>query len=219
MGWIGPFVGDQEHEGWVVPIFADGAQGAGTSSGRGILVGRPPGDGPCDGDRVRLTYRDGSTVEGILQDGTVLRADGIVHAHTSGQARREVLEEAEEWRPDAAVVGWVAGCTCGWRGTPWARVPAPELADQAARRLAAPGPWADLEAADETRVIQEWRTHIAPWRSLEDVETAADRQAAAARALDEAVHTAVAAGASWADIGRAAGTTGQSAADRWSAHA
>ncbi|SFD96073.1 hypothetical protein [Blastococcus tunisiensis] len=216
MGWMGPVVDDQEHEGWVVPLFADGAQGAGTSSARGRLIARSPDDGPCNGDRVRLTYRDGSTADGLWQDGTLIRSDRIVHAHTSGQVRLEVIEQAEEWRPDAAVVGWVAGCTCGWRGTPWTRVP-PELADPAARRLAVTAPWADLEAADENRVRQEWRRHIAGWQALEDVEAAAAWQAAAARSLDEAVRAAVKAGASWADIGRAAGMAGQSATERWSA--
>ncbi|WP_233498646.1 hypothetical protein [Blastococcus sp. TF02A-26] len=210
MGWIGPVVYDQEHEGWVVPLFADGAQGAGTSSARGQLSTRRPDDGPGNGDRMRLTYRDGSTVEGIWQDGTLLRGDGIVHAHTSGQVRLEVLDQAEQWRPDAAVVGWAAGCTCGWRGTPWTRVP-PGLADPAARRLAVPGPWADLEAADENRLMAEWRRHIAGWQALEDVEAAATRQAATARALDEAVHPALTAGASWPDIGRATGLTGPAA--------
>lgn len=42
MGWIGPVVGDVQHEGWVVPLFADGAEGSGTSSGRGYLVGEYP---------------------------------------------------------------------------------------------------------------------------------------------------------------------------------
>jgi hypothetical protein len=168
---------------------------------------------------VRLAYRDGCTVEGVWQDGTVLRGDGIVHAHTTGQVRWEVVEETEEWRPDAAVVGWVAGCTCGWRGIPWARVTAWELGDPAARRLTVPGPWADLEAADENRVMQEWRRHVAPWHALEDVEQAATRQAAAARALDEAVYAARAVGTSWTDIGRATGLTGRSATDRWSARA
>lgn len=215
MGWIGPVADGQEHEGWVVPLFADGAQGAGTSSARGLLIARRPDDGPGDGDRVRLTYRDGSTAEGLWSDGTLIRGDGIVHPRTTGQVRREVIDQAEQWRPDAAVVGWAAGCTCGWRGTPWTRVP-PELADPAAQRLAVTGPCADLEAADENRVRQDWRRHIAGWQALEDVEAAAARQAAAARALDEAVRTAVAAGASWADIGRAAGLTGRSATERWS---
>ena len=215
MGWMGPVVDGQEHEGWVVPLFADGAQGAGTSSARGRLIARRPDDGPCNGDRMRLTYRDGSTAEGLWQDGTLIRGDGIVHAHSSGQVRLEVIDQAEEWRPDAAVAGWAAGCTCGWRGTPWTRVP-PGLADPAARRLAVTGPWADLEAADETRVMTEWRRHISGWQALEDVEEAAARQAAAARALDEAVRAAVGVGASWADIGRVTGLTTGSATERWS---
>jgi hypothetical protein len=165
---------------------------------------------------VRLTYRDGSTAEGLWQDGTILRGDGIVHSHTSGQVRLEVIDQAEQWRPDAAVVGWAAGCTCGWRGTPWTRVPVAEPADPAARRLATAGPWADLEAADENRVMTEWRRHISGWQALEDVEETAARQAAAARAVDEAVRAALAAGASWADIGRAAGLTAGSATERWS---
>ncbi len=61
MGWIGPVVNGQEHEGWVVPLFADGAQGAGTISARGLLIARRPDDGPGNGDRVRLTYRAGCT--------------------------------------------------------------------------------------------------------------------------------------------------------------
>ena len=216
MGWMGPVVDGQEHEGWVVPLFADGAQGAGTSSARGLLIARRPDDGPCDGDRVRLAYRDGRTAEGLWQDGTVMGGDGIMPADAGGQVHCEVIEEAEEWRPDADVVGWVAGCTCGWRGTPWVRV-LPGMADPAARRLATAGPWADLEAADETRVMREWRRHIAGWQALEDVEAAAARQAAAARVLDVAVRAALAAGASWADIGRVTGLTGRSATERWSA--
>jgi hypothetical protein len=139
-----------------------------------------------------------------------------VHSHARGQVRLQLIDQAEQWRPDAAVVGWAAGCTCGWRGTPWTRVP-PGLAHPAARRLATAGPWADLEAADENRVMQEWRRHIAGWQALEEVEQAAARQAAAARALDEAVRAALAARPSWADIGRATGLTGRSATERWSA--
>jgi hypothetical protein len=65
MGWMGPVVDGQEQEGWVVPLFADGAQGAGASIARGVLVARRPDEGPCNDDRVRLTYRDGCTAEGV----------------------------------------------------------------------------------------------------------------------------------------------------------
>jgi hypothetical protein len=165
MGWMGPIVGDVDHEGWVVPLYADGAEGTGTSSGRGYLV------------------RD--------------------------------RHGREEWRPGVAVVGWLAGCECGWRGRPWTRVPAPTLADPKARLLAVTGDWADLEEDDETLVMDDWREHIAPWLHLEAVAAAADEVTAAAGRLTESVRSAVAAGATWADVGRAAGMTRQSAHERW----
>lgn len=53
--------------------------------------------GPQEGDRVRLTYGDGSTVEGTWR--TVLeKDDGTLHTHTRGQVRRDVLATYEELR-------------------------------------------------------------------------------------------------------------------------
>jgi hypothetical protein len=176
MGWLGPLVGDVQHEGWVVPIFADGAEGAGTTSSHAVLV-----------------------------------------------ARRD--EEAEQWRPAEAVVGWVPRCECGWRGRPWTRThstpsdgPSTDdtLIDAAHRLIYQPGPYADLDGEAEGLVMEEWRRHVARWIALERVEAAAGAQTAATRELDEAVHEAKAAGASWADIGRATGMTRQSANERWS---
>ena len=37
----------------------------------------------------------------------------------SAWLRCQVIDEVEEWRPDAEVVGWIAGCTCGWRAASW----------------------------------------------------------------------------------------------------
>lgn len=238
MGWSGPVVGDVQHEGWVVPLFADGAEGGGSSGSRGVLVARRPGE-VCNGDRVRLTYRDGSAAEGMWQDGALLRDDGAVlttdawevsDRRSPGAVSREVLEEAEEWRPDAAVVGYAAGCECGWRGRPWTRVQSaaaagssawhsPEdgaVVDEDNRLIFQPGPYYDLDGNAERLVVDEWRRHIAPWRSLEDLAEAAARHATAVRELDDAVRAARAAGASWADVGRATGMSRQSANERWS---
>lgn len=162
MGWMGP----DGHEGWVVPLFADGAEATGTESGAGLLV------------------RDAAG--------------------------------AEEWRPDVAVVGWSMGCECGWRGRPWTRVRDAALADAGARLLATTDDFHYLSEADEGLLLEEWRPHIAPWTSVEVVEAAAERLAAVGAELDEAVASARRAGASWADIGRAAGMTRQSANERWS---
>lgn len=46
---------------------------------------------PRNGDRVRLTYRDGLTVEGMWRDAAVVKDDGTVHSHTTGQVRRDIL--------------------------------------------------------------------------------------------------------------------------------
>lgn len=63
---------------------------------------------PRQGDRVRLTYGDGSGCEGLwtlTPDGPVLLLDdGTVHRHTSGQVRRDVLARAEQ--PPLAERDW-----------------------------------------------------------------------------------------------------------------
>jgi hypothetical protein len=227
MGWLGPVIGDVQHEGWVVPVFADGAEGAGTSSARGILVARRAGEGPRNGDRVLLAYSGGSAVEGTWQDGAVVREDGVTH--TPAGAQVQILEEVEEWRPDAAVVGYVAGCDCGWRGRPWTRVHSAAAAgadawhgpedgaviDETNRLIFQPGPYYDLDDVAERPVVDEWRRHIDPLVTLESLEEAAARQAAATRALDDAVRVARATGATWAQIGQVVGMTRQSASERW----
>lgn len=43
MGYTGPTVDGVSHEGWVVPLFAGGVEGAGVSGGQGILVRLPDG--------------------------------------------------------------------------------------------------------------------------------------------------------------------------------
>jgi hypothetical protein len=56
------------------------------------------GAAPDAGDRVRLTYGDGSSVEGtweLTPNGPALRLDdGTLHEHVTGQVRREVIELA-----------------------------------------------------------------------------------------------------------------------------
>ena len=64
---------------------------------------------PAEGDRVRLTYGDGSTVEGIWcyvggdVDGWAVQPDnGPVHTHVTGQVQRTVLQRAD--RPRLALL-------------------------------------------------------------------------------------------------------------------
>ncbi len=215
MGWMGPVVNGQAHEVWVVPLFADGAQGAGTTSARGVLIARRPDDGPRDGDQVRLAYRDGCTVEGIWQDRTVIGGDGIMPAEPGGQVHCEMMRKR----------GVASGRRRGRLGR--------RLHLRLARRPLDPRPTGagrpDGAAARRHRPVgRSGRRRRAPGDHRNGAATSPDgkpsktsrkataQHAAAARGLDEAVRTAVAAGASWADIGRATGMTGQSATERWS---
>ena len=65
--------------------------------------------GPAGGDQVRLTYGDGSTLEGrwTLVGGDVeamalVAEDGTVHTHVTGQVRRDAIRRAE--RPRLALL-------------------------------------------------------------------------------------------------------------------
>lgn len=63
--------------------------------------------GPAEGDRVQLTYDDGSTVQGTwcyvggdVDGWAVQRDDGTVHTHVTGHVRRDVLQGAgRPWLP------------------------------------------------------------------------------------------------------------------------
>jgi len=59
--------------------------------------------GPQPGDRVELTYRDGSGCVGTWEetpDGPAVRLDdGTLHTHVTGQVRRDILQRAGEAGP------------------------------------------------------------------------------------------------------------------------
>lgn len=106
------------------------------------------------------------------------------------------------------VTGWRAVCECGWRGAQfWPR---------------AEFPGSSSIAPDEVDGFEtghgacgEWLEHLHTVLPGLAVHDAAQDLAGAREALDQAVATARAAGASWTVIGKAAGLTRQSAHERW----
>lgn len=100
--------------------------------------------------------------------------------------------------------GWQAECACGWQGP--VRGESPD----------------DREApteGDAPRVLRqvlrrEWAAHVGASVTA-PVGRAAGEVARAQGRLDTAVRAARASGASWAQIGDAAGMTKQSAHERW----
>jgi hypothetical protein len=155
-------------------------------------------------------------------DGAISGSTGPAGYRISYLADGTEVGDRDEWRADDAVVGWVGACTCGWRSRPWDRVATRTDEDVTARR--AFGDYVTPDGRmlfDEDRdvvtdaVHAEWRTHVQPHQALADVAALAREHAEVGHQLADAVGRARAVGASWTDIGAAAGITRQSAHERW----
>ncbi|MEV6341214.1 hypothetical protein AB0M12_41650 [Nocardia vinacea] len=123
----------------------------------------------------------------------------------------------DEWcsRPPAEVIGWRPMCGCGWRGSFWTRVDSPGEEDLSRQR----GYGSEFATPSEElsdAAMREWEHHIAPSQAAYPVELAAREFYDAQDRLNAAVRQAREDGASWTDIGDAAGMTRQSAHERWS---
>lgn len=125
-------------------------------------------------------------------------------------ARTELPDGTLDYHADsipvdaATVEGWFAHCDdCGWKG-PFHPVSAENPADKYGEP---PG------ALDEV-IRLEWRAHL-PAPSLYEVRALAAEARAVQDRLAAAVAHARAEGATWADVGDAAGMTRQSAHERW----
>ncbi|WP_425298004.1 hypothetical protein, partial [Nocardia brasiliensis] len=132
------------------------------------------------------------------------------------------LGDPRELRDRNDVVGWRVVCVdegsarIHWRGPLWTRTTRPDAEDFAARRGYSEDGESDFSAALEDAVFADWDTaHVTPIDAVYPVWQAAEELGVAQSALTEAVRKARADGASWADIGTAAGMTRQSAHERW----
>lgn len=163
---------------------------------------------------VQCLFADGMAGGGWSDGGVTvyLRADGT-----------EVPIEEQQSRPPEEIVGWRVACDCngqsaGWLGSRWERS---DVEDVAKRQLSVPANLLEDLTFDDGphgRLLHdEWRReHLgSAYAELGDVRTAAQAAADARRDLDKTVAAARAAGASWSDIGAAAGMTRQSAHERW----
>lgn len=157
----------------------------------------------CVAPDGRLSAR--SSVEGMLVPGV------------TGDFPRDPLMPDHEVVPDAEIIGWRGACSCGWQGELWKRVTALAAADFNKRREYASltGP-ANPSRRVEEAIRDEWRTHTAPAVATSGVEAAAREYVQAGIRLDKTVAAAKAAGATWAEIGKAVGISRQAAHERWS---
>ncbi len=75
--------------------------------------------------------------------------------------------------------------------------------------------YAHASSEVEIAIHEGWKAHLAPLDAVAGLETAAREYNQAGHRLDKTVAAAKAAGATWADIGRAVGISRQSAHERW----
>ena len=143
-------------------------------------------------------------------------AEGMLVKGVTGRYVPDVTMPDYELIPDNEIIGWRGACACGWQGEMWERVTTPAAADLSRRRdYVAPDEFASASSEVEDAIQDEWNAHLAPSEAILGVEAAAREYNQAGHRLDKTVTAAKAAGASWADIGRAVGISRQSAHERW----
>ena len=111
-------------------------------------------------------------------------------------------------RRRCTVVGWRAGCDCGWRGRQF--YPRAEWPSTTGAVPAAVEGWEDA-----TATCGEWVRHVQQAVPELPVYELARQLADIQTTLTEAVTVARRAGLSWAQIGDAAGVSADHAARRW----
>ena len=146
---------------------------------------------------------------------------GTVTNGTLGDFQQETNTSDRAMTADSGIVGWRGACSCGWRGNLWERDA--RLIDGAAScgpdRISLDGvPDASREIEDG--IHNEWMAHLPPPNpnpaaAIAALETAAHEYNQASQRLETAVTAARAAGASWAQIGRAVGISRKAAYKRW----
>lgn len=185
MGYV---TDEGRHEGYLVPVFAEGERGNG-STGGGIGDDQiAVGAGECAEDGT-WTYptRPASEVTGWMVCCDCWPGDSFRPATWQGPIFTRVSSPDQE---DLAGRHLYA--------------PDDEVAYVAER----------IEV--EEAVIDVWRTeHVHCAEALGEIETSASAAAHAKDRLDAAVATARRGGASWPEIGRAARMSGQTVQERW----
>lgn len=145
-------------------------------------------------------------------------APALSDGRLSGGSTLGAVLVGDEQVPESQVVAFQAACVCGWRGVSWLRVSDPSSTNLRLRRVhTATGFNDDLPDSVEAMMRDEWLAHVRPVAVVGPVAVASLEYDQAGQRLTEAVVLARDAGASWADIGRAAGVSRQSAHERWAA--
>ncbi len=151
--------------------------------------------------------------------GAEYSGEGITITHTPDGSP---IADREHYRDEAGITGWQVACAeegadghIHWRGPVWTRTRAADDADTHYCFNDGHG-FAEDSGEFGDAAMQDWYAHIRPFQALRQIEVITDEVTEAEYRRVEAVRQARAGGASWADIGRAARITAQSAHEHWS---
>ncbi len=164
-------------------------------------------------------YAHEGWVANVLADGRVASgstAGGVIVHELTGDdvaAEREVrrypgsdyLDVVIPWDQ---VLTWRLTCECGWTGR--------ERPAQVASDSPIDG-YRDYDAFPEIEeaFAREWSAHVEPFAALADLNQLVDELRTGEARIDDKVRFARSSGASWSQIGRAAGLSKQGAQQRW----
>ncbi|MDP9093100.1 MAG: hypothetical protein M3N95_09220 [Actinomycetota bacterium] len=153
-------------------------------------------------------------VANVLADGRVAGSStggGVIVHELAGDdvVGREVrrypnTEHVDIVVPWDQVAMWRVTCQCGWTGSE-----RPAVTDTKYGTRDCPESLEDFWAAPE------WDDHVAPFAALADLEQLVDQLRDVETTIEDKVRLARAGGASWSQVGRAAGLSKQGAQQRW----
>lgn len=164
-------------------------------------------------------YEHEGWVANVLADGreaTAVTGGGVIVHELTGddviagrQVRRyQGSKHLDVIVPWDQVATWSVRCQCGWTGSQQPARTAPGTP---------PDGYRDHDAIPEVEeaFATEWSAHVEPYVALYDLEQLVDELHTIEHRIDDKVQSARQTGASWSQIGRAAGLTKQGAQQRW----
>lgn len=145
-----------------------------------------------------------------------VRTGSVSVEGVSGSLTRHPVHHGRELVPDDKVIGWHSLCACGWTGPFWRRVVT--ASEESLSKHLAFVPFLGTAVPSvtvEDTMHQEWLNHAEPAAAISELQAASRAFKAAEGRVGRGVHSARAAGVSWATIGTTLGISKQSAHERW----
>lgn len=148
---------------------------------------------------------DGRATGATTGGGVIPRAVTSADREAGYEIRRFASTGQEEVVvPWERVTTWQVRCECGWTG----RTQPAYITHESGSRDCP-------EDLEDEYFVPQWREHIAPFTALGDLEQLVHELRSFEERTAAAVMTARRHGASWSQVGRAAGLTRQGAQQRW----